>query len=158
MKALLLLIFIISVNAQARELGLLEDIHAEYNSLYQTLGGDNNVIEKIYFTHNDLTRIKDEMKRHGVVIKKMKKSKEFAAIKRCLFMKRGAYGQHLNIQGDQDFLTKRFLKSLKKNFIVAPTLYYVDHLELEIVTNSCGILVVGTRGHEAIIMQSGATD
>ena len=68
------ILLILSLSISAREFGLVQDIHKEYDNLYRTLGDDNNSIDSEYFSHNDLAKIRKAAEKYSygekVIVKK----------------------------------------------------------------------------------------
>lgn len=158
MKLIILLFILTSFGSQAREFMLLQNLHSNFNTLYQNLGHDNNYIEKIYFDHDNVNKVITKLKKKKYEVSKLNKNQYYKYVKECVFMRKGAYGLHLFEADDQNFLVKRFLRVLDNDFIVSPDLYLVKNIELEMISNSCAIMMVGPLNHEIIILQSVSID
>ena len=119
----LLLVTITTQTVFAREFNLLKDVHKEFDRLYQVLGNDNNEIASIYFSHTNLKDIEAQIERPLVRLYTLTEVEAYA--KKCIFMKNGAYGDHIDIN-DQEYLTLK-LKNRLMSFIVMPEIYLIQN-------------------------------
>ena len=157
MKFLLPLLLLLTVSTSAREFMWLENVHKEYDELYSKLGMDNNYIAEVHFPHDNMEKLKSHIRKFNGRIFKLEKNQYYNIIKKCLFMEDGAYGRHLHKE-DSKFLTKRFLRTLHKDFEVAPSIYKVEGIDFDIINNGCGVLLIGPLNHEAILLQGVSVD
>jgi hypothetical protein len=144
-----------STTAWAREEITLPEVFTKYDRAYQRLGGDNNHLAKIYARSANVGPFRKNLPK--AQFRRLKVDQYFSVIKRCVFMQRGAYGRHLS-NNIANRLSRMFLQSMIRDWIVSPALYYVSPLQLELVNNRCGLLIVSPLKNEAILIQGVSFD
>jgi len=134
---------------------ILETVTENYNEVYSKLGKDNNYISQFHF-HNTLSQnVLNKFPSAEIenIPSKMRKQ----VLGECLFIRRGAYGEHITAQ-DQTFLAQRFLTSLRQAYVNMPEILLVKNISTDIISNNCGILLVDHTNQQMLIMQGVSVD
>jgi len=156
MKTLLIAVTVLVSSAlHAREFRLLREIQQEFSKIYSEQGNDNNFLAYTYFDTDDLAQVKHKLPE--IKISEISYTEAFSVIKKCVFMGAGAYGLHIT-SSQQNKLTKKLLKTFSEDFILSPTLYFVENIELELINNRCALMARGPLNHEIIILQGVSID
>ncbi len=160
MFLILNLILATTFQAQARET-LLEETVLRFDELYGQAGIDNNGIEMIHFSTQSIDQVIKEIKQFDpnlVIVKQLDLTEAFKSVKKCLFMKEGAYGDHLSSNSERNKLSKMFLTELNDNYILTPEIYLLENIRFDLFNNNCALLLRSTLGHEIGVISGYAID
>lgn len=133
----------------------LDNLINQYNHFYRHSGNDNNYLENIQYHQKSLDFILKDLKaRRASEIKKINLSD---VLRECVFMTKGAYGNHFNSK-----VQKSIIRSFFEEFYSYDEdtfkFYKITDIQFELINNNCALIISDVFKESTIVIQGVSFD
>ncbi|MEE3077920.1 MAG: hypothetical protein VX341_01185 [Bdellovibrionota bacterium] len=133
----------------------LDNLINQYNHFYRHSGNDNNYLENIQYHQKSLDFILKDLKvKRASEIKKINLSD---VLRECVFITKGAYGNHFNSK-----VQKSIIRSFFEEFYSYDEdtfkFYKITDIQFELINNNCSLIITDVFKESTIVIQGVSFD